>query len=360
MMRNFNSRLGVYGLLSTLISAPTLAAEIYNKDGNKVELYGKVEAKHVISDNTSEDGDGTLARLGFRGLTKINDKLTGYGQWEYNFMANHTEGGADAQSSNATRLGFAGLKYADFGSIDYGRNLGVLFDTASFTDMAPGFGASSMTFTDNFMSKRSGGLLTYRSPTWDGLKYTLQYQGKNDRSSAKLSNGDGYGAGLTYAITDGITLSAAGMKANRTLTQQADGQGDDASAWVTGVKYDANQVYFGAIYGQTKDMTPYGQSQIADKTRNFEVIAQYLFLNGLRPSIGFVTQRGENLQGYGNFRGGDQTIQKYIQIGTYYYFNKNILTWVDYRINLLKDNEFTKATGINTDNAIALDLIYQF
>ena len=44
----------------------------------------------------------------FKGETQINDQLTGYGQWEYNFQLNHSEGGSDAQTGNATRLGFAG------------------------------------------------------------------------------------------------------------------------------------------------------------------------------------------------------------------------------------------------------------
>ncbi len=40
----------------------------------------------IISDNDGNDGDKTYARLGFKGETKINDQLTGCGQWEYNFQ----------------------------------------------------------------------------------------------------------------------------------------------------------------------------------------------------------------------------------------------------------------------------------
>lgn len=58
------------------------AAEIYNKDGNKLDLYGRVNAKHYFSDSKSNDGDMTYVRLGFKGETQINDQLTGYGQWE--------------------------------------------------------------------------------------------------------------------------------------------------------------------------------------------------------------------------------------------------------------------------------------
>ena len=50
------------------------AAEIYNKDGNKLDLYGKVKAVHSWTDG--KDSDGTYARLGFRGEKMcIRDRL---------------------------------------------------------------------------------------------------------------------------------------------------------------------------------------------------------------------------------------------------------------------------------------------
>jgi outer membrane porin protein LC len=35
-------------------------------------------------------------------------------------------------------------------------------------------------------------------------------------------------------------------------------------------------------------------------------------------------------------------------------------TYVDYKINLLDDNSFTKAAGVATDNIVAVGLTYQF
>ncbi len=66
-----------------LVAGAANAAEIYNKDGNKLDLYGKTVGLHYFSDNKDNDGDETYARLGFKGETQINDQLTGYGQWEY-------------------------------------------------------------------------------------------------------------------------------------------------------------------------------------------------------------------------------------------------------------------------------------
>lgn len=344
-----------------IFSSQAYSAEIYNKDGNQLDLYGKVDARHVFSDNASENGDNTYSRLGFKGQTQISDTLTGYGQWEYNFQSNHSEGGSDAQTGNATRLGFVGLNITDVGSFDYGRNFGALYTALSFTDMAPIYGSGTMASNDNFMSKRTTGVASWHSPDWGGLKLTLQYQGKNDRSQAKLANGDGYSAGFTYDIADGLSFAASGMKANRTLLQKADGQGGDVTAWASALKYDANQIYLAAMYGEANRVTAYGQqSRFADKTRNVEVIAQYQFLNGLRPSLGFVMQRGDNLQNTDTASGGNQTLQKYIEIGTYYYFNKNMLTYLDYKINLLNDNAFTKSAALSTKDSIGMGITYQF
>ncbi|EDW4374635.1 phosphoporin PhoE, partial [Salmonella enterica subsp. diarizonae] len=84
-----------------------------------------------------DDGDQSYVRFGFKGETQINDQLTGYGQWEYNIQANNDEG---STKGNATRLAFAGLKFANLGSVDYGRNNGVIYDIGAWTDVLPEFG----------------------------------------------------------------------------------------------------------------------------------------------------------------------------------------------------------------------------
>ena len=71
-----------------LVAGAANAAEIYNKDGNKLDLYGKVDGLHYFSDNKDVDGDQTYMRLGFKGETQVTDQLTGYGQWEYQIQGN--------------------------------------------------------------------------------------------------------------------------------------------------------------------------------------------------------------------------------------------------------------------------------
>ena len=59
-----------------LVAGAANAAEIYNKDGNKLDLYGKIDGLHYFSDDKSVDGDQTYMRVGVKGETQINDQLT--------------------------------------------------------------------------------------------------------------------------------------------------------------------------------------------------------------------------------------------------------------------------------------------
>ena len=78
-----------------LVAGAANAAEIYNKDGNKLDLYGKMVGR-THSDRNTDDGEKQAiirrylyARFGLKGETQINPELTGYGQFEYNLEASN-------------------------------------------------------------------------------------------------------------------------------------------------------------------------------------------------------------------------------------------------------------------------------
>ncbi len=361
-----------------LVAGAANAAEIYNKDGNKLDLYGKVDGLHYFSDDDSADGDQTYMRLGFKGETQVNDQITGYGQWEYQIQGNTTE----SDDRSWTRVAFAGLKFAEAGSFDYGRNYGVIYDVTSWTDVLPEFGGDTYG-ADNFMQSRGNGVATYRNQDFfglvDGLNFALQYQGKNGSVSGENTtgrstlqqNGDGFGGSLTYDLGEGFSVGAAAASSKRTADQNAFGvygEGDRADVYSGGLKYDANNLYLAAQYSQTYNATRFGDSKssrsnaiygFANKAQNFEVVAQYQFDFGLRPSVAYLQSKGKDVSN-GNTNFGDQDLLKYVDVGATYYFNKNMSTYVDYKINLLDDNSFTDRAGISTDDIVALGLVYQF
>jgi len=364
-----------------LVAGAAHSAEIYNKEGNKLDLYGKVDGLHYFSDDAGADGDQTYVRVGFKGETQINDLLTGYGQWEYNIQADNSEG-STGTSGNATRLGFAGLKFGEYGSFDYGRNYGVVYDVESWTDMLPEFGGDTYTTADNFMVGRTNGVATYRNTDFfgevKGWDFALQYQGANDGDisgegtnngdrSIRKQNGDGFGISTSYDFGMGVSAAAAYASSDRTNDQVnlSTADGDKADVWTAGLKYDANGLYLATMYSETRNMTGYGDrdNTIANKTQNFEVTAQYQFDFGLRPSIAYLQSKGKDLNSdiHLNSDWNDKDLVKYVEIGTSYYFNKNMSTYVDYKINLLdNDDDFYKAAGISTDDIVAVGLVYQF
>ncbi|HFO8277732.1 TPA: porin OmpC [Escherichia coli] len=348
-----------------LVAGAANAAEVYNKDGNKLDLYGKVDGLHYFSDDKSVDGDQTYMRLGFKGETQVTDQLTGYGQWEYQIQGNSAEN----ENNSWTRVAFAGLKFQDVGSFDYGRNYGVVYDVTSWTDVLPEFGGDTYG-SDNFMQQRGNGFATYRNTDFfglvDGLNFAVQYQNgsvsgegmTNNGCGALRQNGDGVGGSITYDY-EGFGIGGAISSSKRTDDQNSPlyiGNGDRAETYTGGLKYDANNIYLAAQYTQTYNATRVGSLGWANKAQNFEAVAQYQFDFGLRPSLAYLQSKGKNLgRGY-----DDEDILKYVDVGATYYFNKNMSTYVDYKINLLDDNQFTRDAGINTDNIVALGLVYQF
>ncbi|HGJ5863525.1 MAG TPA: porin [Arsenophonus nasoniae] len=357
------------------------AAEIYNKDGNKLDLYGKVDVRHFFGKSSGGDeGDDSRVRLGIKGDTQISDQLTGFGRFEWENKTNKSE----AENENTNRLAYAGLKIADFGSIDYGRNYGVLYDVNAWTDVLPLYGADSMSQADSYLTGRNRNLLTYRSTDFfglvDGLNFALQYQGKNTESNKSGSkevlknNGDGFGLAANYDIGWGVALGAGYAKSNRGLTDQqktdSGAGGNSAEGWNAGIKYDANNLYLAGMYGETRNMTRFGRgvdpvtklslTRVANKTENFELVGQYLFDEiGLKPSIAYVQSKGKDLTDPAYSQ--KQDLVKYVSLGAFYYFNKNLTAVVDYKINLINgSNGFADKYGIGRDNLVGLGLVYQF
>ncbi|AFP85720.1 outer membrane protein (porin) [secondary endosymbiont of Heteropsylla cubana] len=367
--------------LSVLVSAMVIAgnaigAELYNKDGNKLELLGKLNGIRHMSSDDSKNGDRSSFHYGFNGEARLGDGIIGFGSWKQEIGLN--QGGKGGIKNSFSGLDFAGLKFSDSSTIDYGRNSGVLYDIGAWTDVMPQFGGDT-TISDNFMTGRANSVFTYRNSNFfgmlDGLNFALQYQGKNEIGrSISEANGDGYGLSVTYNFSNGLSAGTAYTSSNRTLSQQQyslnrldskkDNKDKRAEAYSFGVKYDANNCYLAALYSETHNMTPYGivgekeksgSGGFADMAYNFEFVAQYALDFGLRPSIGYLQSRID-----GDDQGRSQTIKKYIEVGATYNFNKNMLTFVDYRINLLDKKNFIRNTQISTDNILSMGMTYMF
>lgn len=349
-----------------MVAGGANAAEVYNKDGNKLNLTGEIQGNHYFSDDKSEDGDNSYVRFGILGETQVNENITGFGYYQTELTASSSENSDD--NGSKTRYAYAGIKFNGIGSFDYGRNNGILYDIGGWTDVLPEFGGDSYQQTDVYMTQRAGGLATYRNKDFfgmvDGLDFAVQYQGRNDENDRNGTerNGDGWGMSTTYDLGMGLSFGAAYASSDRTSKQQEDGLGDRANAVSSGFKYDANNIYLAALYAQTYNMNIYGSDDlVANKTQNVEMVAQYQFDFGLQPSLAWVYSKGKDL----GFSTATKTydsedLVNYVDVGAYYHFNQNLTTKVDYKINLLDKNGFTRDAGISTDDIVSVAIVYQF
>lgn len=250
--------------------------------------------------------------------------------------------------------------------------------------MLPEFGNDTYEEADRFMTGRANGLLTYHNTDFfglvDGLNFSLQYQGKNggdgesnngkDRE-VKSQNGDGYGMSVTWEGDAGFGVGAAYSNSRRTKDQRSNEYSSDgkrAEVWTGGLKYDANNIYLAATYAQTRNMqwadidqdsrigTDLALNKDAgaflSKTENYEIVAQYMLDFGLQPSIAYLQSKAKDTGKY-----GDIDLVKYVDVGATYNFNKNMSAYIDYKINLLKDDN---PAGLSTENIVATGLVYEF
>lgn len=352
------------------------AAEIYNQNGNRVYLDGSFKVRHYFSQDKYIAGDQSKVKFTLRGETKINDLMIGYARWEYNVKLNQPE--SAGSSKNTTRIGYAGIGFGQYGSFDYGRNYGILNDINGWTGAPiPVFGGVSYDGVDNFMTYRTNNVATYRNRNIfnlvDGLDFGLQIQGKNDgwndpeTQTGPLSsnprgvahqNGNGVGSSLIYRFGNGLSIGGAYANSARTLEQRQDDLGKRADGWNVGARYDNHNVYLAAIYGEVKNMHYIGkQDGFAPKARGYELLAQYQFDCGLKPSLAYLNGTAKDLKDNAS---SNQTYVKFIDLATTYSFNKNLALIFEYKINLLDDNTFTRNNGISTDDVFVTMLNYKF
>lgn len=347
-----------------IAGAANASIEVWNKDGNKLNVYGRVKAlNYVGNQNNLIDGEGdkTTGRVGFTGETQVTDLLSGYGRFEW-----ETRTGKDA--NNETRYAFAGLNFGPYGSFDYGRNDGVLKSITTYTDVLPEFGGNAADNSIYALSSRNDGVATYRNSDFyglvDGLSFALQYADKdNDPNPLRNEkNQEGYGLNVQYDILDtGLTIGAGFAHGSSTI------KGETGKTWNVGLKYDAYNLYLAAIYTHSKDVT--GHAVItpsfvgihADKVEGYEFVAQYgidFEIGRLTPSVAYIQHKNKDL---------DAFYSKYVEVGLQYDFNKNLTALIDYKINLLDNKDVQrvgsyKGTDIHagTKDTVALGLIYQF
>ncbi|QJC33760.1 hypothetical protein GJT93_01425 [Enterobacteriaceae endosymbiont of Donacia provostii] len=398
-------RFGIFKILILLLFSISIvhANEIYNKNGQKMDLYESLEIKRTYANNDVNilrKYQNTISNviLGFKGITNISNNVYGYAQFEYSLPINQKE--IDSNVFPSMRLGLIGLSFNNGNnSIDFGRNYGILYDVTSYAKKSLFFTDEFMyNNNDKFMFGRTNNLITYRNKNFfnliKGLNFALQYKGlyipkedfysnleKQDIYIDKEKNRHGWGTSISYKLGDsGVSFIYSyfnALKINNKNNKiflikeksynnekENDKNNNNIKAFAIGAKYEKNNIYLAAVFSEAYNSLIYLADYrylFAHKIKNLEIIGQYKFSNELQTIVSYVQSEGSNIPGGRHFDGGNINFVKYVSVDTIYKFNKNLSAYISYRINLLsKNNRYINTNHIFHHNLFGIGLIYKF
>ena len=239
-------------------SSVTQAATVYDQDGTKVDVYGRIN--FMITSGGNQDltpgagkTDGSEfqnngSRFGFRANHEINGDLSAFARMEFRFKANEVN-----SDPMTVRNSFLGLRSQQLGTVTIGNFDSVYSEAVS--------GLFDVYENDGFISLDTGSIgsrgdtLAYASPVFNGLQGQVQVK--------HLSGND----------------AEVGAQNNRSTTSTA-----------AAVSYTWEDLYLAAGYNQSKDVSDRG-ARYAGGSNNaagediWGVSAQYAFLPNLSARI---------------------------------------------------------------------------
>ncbi len=155
-----------------LVAGAANAAEVYNKNGNKLELYGKSSWSALLLTDRELVKKAIMRKIPLMPVSVSKVKHRSALTSSLVTVSGNTTCKQMAQKAMEITLlpvwHIAGLGFGQNGTFDYGRNYGVVYDIEAWTDMLPEFGGDTYAGADNFMNGRTNGVATYRNNDFFG------------------------------------------------------------------------------------------------------------------------------------------------------------------------------------------------
>ncbi|NOI82814.1 porin [Vibrio tubiashii] len=348
-----NKTLIALAVSAAAVATGANAAEIYNNDGNSIEMGGRAEARMSLKDGKAEDK--TRVRLNFLGKAQISDSLYGLGFYEGEFTTKEQGQSTDSDANNLTnRLMYAGLGGA-FGEVAYGKTEGALGVITDFTDIMAYHGNSAA--YKLAVADRTDNMLAYKGSFSDlSLKASYRFADSSSAGANGYDDNDanGYSLSAIYAIGEtGVKLGAGYAKADE-LTKVlgvTTGQ-QDRSQYMLAASYEISDLYLAAAYVDGQDKDKNANNSKTDNT-GYEFAAKYTLGQTVLSTTYNKLEEKDS--------GTKSTAADNVAVDATYYFKPNFRGYASYNFNLLKAGDNNgNVTKAQAEDEIALGLRYDF
>ncbi|MBK4765088.1 MAG: hypothetical protein FT671_01805 [Pantoea sp. Brub] len=362
--KNFIAAIFVFLIYSNTVNA----LEIFNKDKYKLNFSGDAKGLFFHSEQFLDmTGEQCDLRVKLNGEIKLYYDLSVYANVGHVFFNKH---GVSLLDYFSNTIGVIGVKLGK-NELEYGRSFGVIRNALNWTEVFPIFN-SDLGYTNTALGHVSSNLITFRNKDLfgflKGFNFAVQLVTKDlDNNYIRTLKDSTWGILGSYVSPVGLGVIGAYAEGNNFIKYDPDEfksfsenpAEDDkrAKQWLTTIKYDAHNIYLAATYGESHravriDNATNNTSGLVKEAQNLALVAQYQFKFGLCPSIAYVHCKGKNINELGS-----TYLFKYIDVGAKFNINKNVSTFIDFRINFKnRPNQF----GLKIDNLFALGISYKF
>ena len=275
----------------------------------------------------------SASRGGFKLRHQLNHGIAAIGQleWQINLTDNATVFAPDDNTNSditqvagadafATRLGYIGLDFGDYGRLTFGKQWGAFADVANFTDQFPVFGGAASgiyaTGTDGgaFGTGRAERAIQYKLNR-SNFTFTAQTQLQGDSSQES----DTFGVAFRYRPTDWFEIGAALNQADLDADLIGDviRVNDDPRSAVIAARINTDRWYFGigiSDHEQTEIGRIDGDAELVD-SEGIEAVLRYKLKENLRLYAGYNERDVDQNQIFDS----NINIEDYL-IGADYYF----------------------------------------
>ena len=350
-----NKTLIALAVSAAAVTTGANAAEIYNQDGNSIELGGRAEARLALKDGKAEDN--SRVRLNFLGKAQITDGLYGIGFYEGEFTTNENGKSTDSGESDLTNRYLYGGIGGTFGEVTYGKNEGALGVITDFTDIMAYHGNSAA--YKIAIADRSDNMVSYKGQFNNlGLKGSYRFADAeaDGNNGYKDNDADGYSLSAIYAIGEtGIKLGAGYADGTENVDYSAKSDGSDykytdRTQYMLAASYTINSLYFAGTFVDGEDQIV-GESDTKDLT-GYEFAAAY--------TIGQTVFSTSYNYLESDKAGTKKDEADNVAIDATYYFKPNFRGYISYNFNLLDEDATQGITKADAEDEVALGLRYDF